>query len=114
MLEILQTVNLIIVIVGGGFGLIFSMCKPFRDWLLKKKKQEEAANIERESQHATDRCILRNMITNIYYKHQSEQELREYEYENLAHLYERYKQLGGNSFIDKIWDEIQEEWTVIR
>ena len=38
--------------------------------------------------------------------------MRQYEYENFVYLYEAYKALKGNSFIDKIYKEVQ-EWEVI-
>lgn len=37
----------------------------------------------------------------------------EYEYENLERLYKQYKKLGGNSFVDKVWNEVQ-EWKIYR
>mgnify|MGYP003297251069 CR=1 FL=1 len=38
--------------------------------------------------------------------------IRQYEYENFVLLYEAYKALKGNSFIDKIYKEVQ-TWKVI-
>ena len=68
-------------------------------------EQKDADNKE------TDRCLLRDRITAIYYKNRVESSLRQYEYENLERLYNQYKKLGGNSFVDKIWKEVQ-EWEV--
>ena len=58
------------------------------------------------------KCQLRNDMLSIYYKHCETKEIRQYEYENFVMLYEAYKALKGNSFIDKIYKEIQ-EWTII-
>ena len=57
------------------------------------------------------RCLLRSEMLRIYYHNQDNQQIRQYEYENFVMLYEAYKRLKGNSFIDKIYTEIQ-KWTV--
>ena len=48
----------------------------------------------------------------IYYHHRAKGIIRQYEYENFVLLYGAYKALKGNSFIDKIYKEVQ-EWEVI-
>lgn len=53
------------------------------------------------------RCQLRSEMLRIYYHHKDTGEIRQYEYENFVMLYEAYKKLGGNSFIDKIYKEVQ-------
>ena len=58
------------------------------------------------------KCQLRSEMLRIYYHHYSEGELRQYEYENFVALYEAYKALGGNSFIDKIYAEVK-TWEVV-
>lgn len=58
------------------------------------------------------RCLLRSEMLNIYYANRKEQTIRQYEYENFVFLYEAYKALEGNSFIDKIYDEVK-SWKII-
>ena len=58
------------------------------------------------------KCLLRSEMLRIYYKCKDSCVIRQYEYENFAHLYKAYKALKGNSFIDKIWKEM-EEWEVV-
>ena len=58
-------------------------------------------------------CLLRSEIVRIYYRHLDQQALRQYEYENLCYCYKAYRQLGGNSFVEHIYLEMQ-EWTVIQ
>lgn len=53
------------------------------------------------------RCLLRSEMLRIYYRHRDTGEIRQYEYENFVYLYEAYKKLKGNSFIDKIYEEIK-------
>lgn len=58
------------------------------------------------------RCILRSDMLRTYYHNKDNGTIRQYEYENFVHLYESYKALGGNSFIDKIYSEVK-TWEVI-
>ena len=58
------------------------------------------------------RCQLRSEMLRIYYHHYESKELRQYEYENFVMLYEAYKALKGNSFIDKIYSEIK-TWKIV-
>lgn len=58
------------------------------------------------------RCLLRSEMLRIYYHHRDAQTIRQYEYENFVFLYNAYKALKGNSFIDKIYEDIQ-EWKVL-
>ena len=53
------------------------------------------------------RCQLRSEMLRIYYHHHDAKEIRQYEYENFVMLYEAYKALKGNSFIDRIYDEVK-------
>jgi hypothetical protein len=58
------------------------------------------------------RCLLRSKMLEIYYANREKQTIRQYEYENFVFLYEAYKALKGNSFIDKIYDEVR-SWEII-
>lgn len=57
------------------------------------------------------KCLLRSEIVRTYYRHLAERRMRQYEYENLAYCYAAYKQLGGNSFVKHIYNEMQ-DWDV--
>lgn len=58
------------------------------------------------------KCQLRSEMLRIYYHHKDTHTIRQYEYENFVMLYEAYKALKGNSFIDKIYEEVK-TWEVI-
>lgn len=58
------------------------------------------------------KCQLRSEMLRIYYRHRETEKIRQYEYENFVMLYEAYKALKGNSFIDKIYKEV-ETWEVV-
>ena len=77
------------------------LIKPVREWLL-------GIEAIREGQ----RCLLRADIVGIYYKNKEKAQLREYEFCHLEHCYKAYKALGGNSFIDHIYAEMQ-KWDII-
>ena len=58
------------------------------------------------------KCQLRSEMLRIYYHHSETKVIRQYEYENFVMLYEAYKALKGNSFIDKIYTEVK-TWEII-
>ena len=58
------------------------------------------------------RCQLRSEMLRIYYHNRERRTIRQYEYENFVMLYEAYKALKGNSFIDRIHEEVK-EWEIV-
>lgn len=58
------------------------------------------------------KCQLRSEMLQIYYHNKDTGKIRQYEYENFVYLYEAYKALKGNSFIDKIYKEVQ-RWEIV-
>lgn len=75
--------------------------RPIREWLMGTEALREG-----------QRCLLRSEIVRIYYRRVREKQLQEYEYRNLIKCYQAYKALGGNSFVDHIYAEMQ-EWEII-
>lgn len=58
------------------------------------------------------RCQLRSEMLRIYYKNVESKTIRQYEFENFVLLYEAYTALKGNSFVDKIYEDVK-EWKVV-
>lgn len=58
------------------------------------------------------RCQLRSEMLQIYYHNRDKKTIRQYEKENFVMLYEAYKALKGNSFIDDIYNEVR-KWEVV-
>lgn len=58
------------------------------------------------------KCQLRSEMLRIYYHNREAGTIRQYEYENFVMLYEAYKALRGNSFIDRIYKEVQ-TWEIV-
>jgi hypothetical protein len=52
------------------------------------------------------KCQLRSEMLRTYYHNREKRIIRQYEYENFVMLYDAYKALKGNSFIDKIYGEV--------
>ena len=77
------------------------LIRPVREWLMGTEALREG-----------QRCLLRAEIVRIYYRHNDDRQLKEYEFKNMQQCYEAYKALKGNSFIDKIHAEML-EWTII-
>lgn len=59
-------------------------------------------------------CLLRSRIREIYYHHADEEEphIREYERQDLDDLYAGYKALGGNHFVDDLYEKMR-HWHVV-
>ena len=57
-------------------------------------------------------CQLRSEMLRTYYHNHDNKTIRQFEYENFVMLYEAYHALKGNSFIDKIYEEVK-SWEVI-
>lgn len=58
------------------------------------------------------KSLLRSDMLHTYYKHHETKQIRQYEYEAFLRSYAAYKALGGNSFIDRIYEEIK-TWEVL-
>ena len=58
------------------------------------------------------KCQLRTDMLKAYYHNRESGKIRQWEYENFVFNYEAYKALKGNSFIDKIYREVQ-SWEII-
>lgn len=52
--------------------------------------------------------LLRSDITNYYYRCVGRNYIRQWEKQNIYYLYESYKKLGGNSYVEIIMEHIDE------
>ena len=57
------------------------------------------------------KCLLRSEMLRTYYNNKDDKKIRQYELENFIMLYKAYKALKGNSFIDRIYNEVM-TWEV--
>ena len=77
------------------------LIRPLREWLFGMQLIKEG-----------QKCLLRADMLRTYYRHCDEATIRQYELENFLTTYKAYKALGGNSFIEHIFDEVT-SWKVI-
>lgn len=84
--------SIITFIVSGLLGYCLNMIKNYKG---RDKTQEEAL-----------KCLLRSNITSKYYEYSLKKEIPYYEKENLNYMFEQYKKMNGNSYVEKIMDEI--------
>lgn len=87
--------------ISAIITLSILLIKPFRERIFNLKRSKEG-----------EKCLLRSEMLKTYYKHSKTKKIRQYEFENFIKLYEAYKSLGGNSFIDEVNEEVR-EWEVI-
>lgn len=83
--------------VISGAGVILGVVSAFLVWIKRLVEGQK--------------CQLRSEMLRTYYNHKDNKKIRQYELENFLLLYKAYKSLKGNSFIDKIHDEVI-EWEV--
>lgn len=57
------------------------------------------------------KCQLRSEMLKIYYRYCETERIPQYAYENFSMLYAAYKALNGNSFVDKLWRDVQ-SWDI--
>ena len=59
------------------------------------------------------KCVLRSEMLRTYYNNKDSEKIHQYELENFVFLYKAYRALKGNSFIEKINEEVM-GWEIIR
>lgn len=92
--EIVMKIILTIVscAVTGLLGFLVGKVKVYK---ARENNQEKAL-----------KCLLRSAITSKYYVYTEIGNIPSYEKENVAYMYEQYKAMGGNSYIDNIMREL--------
>lgn len=100
----METLKMATQIAGSITGIVAALVlliKPLREWVLGTKAIRDG-----------QKCLLRHNMLHIYYKNREERTIRQYEFEDFEYQYKAYKALHGNSFIDKIHEEVM-EWEVV-
>ena len=52
------------------------------------------------------KCLLRSEMLRIYYDNKDSKKIRQYELENFVFLFRAYRALRGNSFVQKIYNDV--------
>lgn len=79
-------------LVTGVLGYLSASIKNYKN---KDSTQEESL-----------KCLLRSNITSKYYVYSELGEIPFYEKENIDYMFEQYKKMGGNSYVEQIVKEI--------
>lgn len=92
--EIILKVVLTIVgfLVTGILGYLTAKVKQSK---AKDNRQEEAL-----------KCLLRSNITSKYYVYSELGTIPHYERQNINYMFEQYKAMGGNSYVESVVKEI--------
>lgn len=98
--------------LSAATTFIVFFVKPVRKWFLgvQEHKAEQIENDAAEKESV--KCLLRSEIVRIYYANRDRQALHSFEYDNVSMLYHAYTDMGGNSFVGRVWKEIQ-KWEII-
>lgn len=92
--------NVVVLIIEFlGVGTVIAL---LRDFINMRKEQAQELSLIKEG----NKCQLRSELLKIYYHCIEKGEIRQYELENFITLYKAYKALGGNSFIDRIYQDV--------
>ena len=94
----LDEIILKVVLTIVGFfvtGLLGYLTAKLKDYKNRDKTQEESL-----------KCLLRSNITSKYYVYSELGKIPFYEKENIDYMFEQYKKMGGNSYVEQIVKEI--------
>lgn len=58
------------------------------------------------------KCLLRAEMLKIYYRNKDQKKIRQFELQNFLLMYQAYKAMGGNSFIDEVYEAVT-SWEII-
>ena len=95
---------------GEGQLVVITKAEELAEYTVKICKNEKHFSVRKISNGT--KCQLRSEMLRIYYHNRERGVIRQYEYENFVMLYEAYKALKGNSFIDKIYEEVR-SWEIV-
>lgn len=94
----IDEIMLKVILTAVGFvvtGLLGYLTARIKDYKSKDKRQEDAL-----------KCLLRSNITSKYYVYSELKQIPYYEKENIDRMFEQYKKMGGNSYVETIVNEI--------
>lgn len=100
-MEGLQTAAQVSSCLTGIAAAMVLLIKPLREMLCGTRHLKDGL-----------KCLLRANMLHTYYKNREQASMRQYEYENFLFAYKAYKALRGNSFIDRIYEEIK-TWDIL-
>lgn len=100
-METLTLLSQVCSCLTGIAAAVLLLVRPLREMLSGSKRLRQG-----------QLCLLRSGMLHTYYKGRESKTIRQYEYENFELMYQAYKSLHGNSFIETIHREIK-TWDII-
>ncbi|MBP5719335.1 MAG: hypothetical protein J6X53_10260 [Abditibacteriota bacterium] len=98
------TTGLIVAVLSGAAGVIgafTTVVKPIRGLIDDIRAIKSGL-----------KSVHRFNMLEMYYQHVEARKIKQYERENFDAEYKAYKALGGNSFIDSLYEEVK-KWEVV-
>lgn len=87
--------------------------KKIRSLLEEHVAEDRRRSEEWELQKELDLCVLRDLITGIYYQYVNEKKIPIYAFEDVMALNDLYHKRGGNSYVKNLIVQISEEWEIV-
>lgn len=97
MLEKIFLTAISVIVTSVVTGVISYFKGRMKGYQERDNRQEEAL-----------KCLLRSTITSKYYVYSELKEIPYYEKENIDCMFEQYKNMGGNSYVETIVHEINQ------
>ncbi|MBE6713399.1 MAG: hypothetical protein E7580_07780 [Ruminococcaceae bacterium] len=76
--------------------------------------KDEELREELALQKEVDLCVLRDLITGIYFRRAKEKRIHTYELEDASALHDLYRRRGGNSYVHTLYGQMTGEWEIIQ
>ena len=84
-----------------------------RQILEKHVAADELRQKEMQQQKEVDICVLRNLITGIYYQYAPKKKIPLYALRDVSALHDLYHRRGGNSYEGILFRRMTREWEVV-
>lgn len=85
-----------------GLGIILTGLMSYIVWLLKEQKRDRSA------QEQGIMLLLRVQLIDAHDKYMKEGSIPSFAYQNYQDMYKAYHELGGNSMVDKMNEEVKQ------
>ena len=119
-----------------SFGTLLTVTVPalrnkLKQWLFQREETDAQVRVIRKLleehvaqdadlraelalQKEVDLCVLRDLITGIYFRRVQEKKIHAYELEDASALHDLYQRRGGNSYVHALYRQMSKEWDVIQ
>ena len=88
--------------------------RAIRQLLEEHIKQDALLRDEIALQKEVDLCVLRDLITGIYFRRAKDRKIHAYELEDASALHDLYQKRGGNSYVGALFRQMSGEWDLIQ